>query len=70
MCIFYDVLILSDWLIDKIYWIVIIVVMGDFFLIILMKNYFNFCFDVFLNDIIGNCLSSDYVMLNVEYSVK
>lgn len=35
-----------------------------------MKNYLNFCFDMFLNDIIGNCLSSDYVMLNIEYSVK
>lgn len=36
MCIFYDVTILSDWLIDKICWIAIIAVMGDFPLI-----YFN-----------------------------
>lgn len=70
MCIFYDVTILSDWLIDKIYWIAIIAVMGDFPLIILMKNYFNFCSDVFLNDITGNCQSSDHVMLNIECSVK
>lgn len=70
MCIFYDVSILSDWLIDKIYWIAIIAVMGDFPLIYFNEKLLNFCSDVFLNDITGNCLSSDHVMLNIEYSVK
>lgn len=44
--------------------------MGDFPLIYFNEKLLNFCSDVFLNDITGNCLSSDHVMLNIEYSVK
>lgn len=66
MCIFYDVTILSDWLIDKIYWIAIIAVMGDFPLIYFNEKLFQL---LLWCDITGNCLSSDHVMLNVEYSV-
>lgn len=42
MCIFYDVTILSDWLIDKIYWIAVIAVMGDFPLIYFNEKLFKF----------------------------